>query len=89
MLDAGFYAILQVVVCLMIRKTVPLMNYVQVSKTIGFSSRVVDCLFNLIFTIYWRTKLDLLLIPYSLLFMEPNLYIKQFLVFTMIGVHVA
>lgn len=44
--DTDFYAVLQVVVCLMIRKTVPLMNYVQVSKTLCFFSTVVVCLFN-------------------------------------------
>lgn len=36
MIDFCFIAV-QVVVCLMVRKTVPLMNYVQVSNVLNFA----------------------------------------------------
>jgi len=77
--DTDLYAILQVVVCLMIRKTVPLMNYVQVSKTLCFRSTVVDCLFN-----FMEQKKKAWLNFKSNPFYVWNLCIKPFLVYSIV-----
>lgn len=59
----------------MIRKTVPLMNYVQVSKTTCYCSTAIYCLFKSIFIILWSS---LAINP----FYSWYLYLKQFLVYT-------